>query len=157
MKHVITVLCENRAGVLSHIAGLFSSRGFNIDSLAVGETHDPAISRMTIVTEADERILEQIIKQLRKLIDVIKVSDLTGEDFVDRELVLVKVEAKPEKRPDVIEIAGIFRAQIVDVGRDSLTVQVSGSQNKIEAIVELLSAFGISEMVRTGRIAMKRD
>ncbi len=157
MKHVITVLCENRAGVLSHIAGLFSSRGFNINSLAVGETHDPSVSRMTIVSEADEKILEQIIKQLRKLIDVIKVQDLTGEDFIDRELILIKVEAKPEKRPEVIEIADIFRAQIVDVGKDSLAIQASGSQSKINALIELLSGFGIREIVRTGRIAMKRS
>ncbi len=157
MKHVITVLCENRAGVLSHIAGLFSSRGFNINSLAVGETHDPSVSRMTIVSEADERILEQIIKQLRKLIDVIKVQDLTGEDFIDRELILIKVEAKPEYRPQVIEIADIFRAQIVDVGKDSLAIQASGGQSKINALIELLSDFGIREIVRTGRIAMKRS
>ncbi len=156
MKHVITVLCENRAGVLSHIAGLFSSRGYNIDSLAVGETLDPSVSRMTIVSEADERILEQIIKQLRKLIDVIKVQDLTGEDFIDRELILIKVEAKPEMRPQVIEIAGIFRAQIVDVGKDSLAVQASGTQSKINAMIDLLSDIGIREIVRTGRIAMKR-
>ena len=157
MKHVITVLCENRAGVLSHIAGLFSSRGYNIDSLAVGETLDPSVSRMTIVSEADERILEQIIKQLRKLIDVIKVQDLTGEDFIDRELILIKVEAKPDKRPQVIEIAGIFRAQIVDVGKDSLAVQASGTQSKINAMIDLLSDIGIREIVRTGRIAMKRN
>ena len=157
MKHVITVLCENRAGVLSHIAGLFSSRGYNIDSLAVGETLDPSVSRMTIVSEADERILEQIIKQLRKLIDVIKVQDLTGEDFIDRELILIKVEAKPDKRPQVIEIAGIFRAQIVDVGKDSLAVQASGTQSKINAMIDLFSEFGIREIVRTGRIAMKRN
>ncbi len=157
MKHVITVLCENKAGVLSHISGLFSSRGYNINSLAVGETHDPSVSRMTIVSEADERILEQIIKQLRKLIDVIKVQDLTGEDFIDRELILIKVEAKPGKRPEVIEIADIFRAQIVDVGKDSLAVQASGSQSKINAMIDLLSEFGIREIVRTGRIAMKRN
>ncbi len=157
MKHVITVLCENRAGVLSHVAGLFSSRGFNINSLAVGETQDPSISRMTIVSEADDRILEQIIKQLRKLIDVIKVQDLTGEDFIDRELILVKVDAKQDKRPQVIEVANIFRAQIVDVGSDSLTIQSSGTQSKINAMIRLLSEFGIKEIVRTGRIAMKRS
>jgi acetolactate synthase I/III small subunit len=156
MKHVITVLCENRAGVLSHIAGLFSSRGYNINSLAVGETNDPTISRMTIVTDADERILEQVIKQLRKLIDIIKVQDLTGEDFIDRELVLVKVDAKAEKRAHIIEIAGIFRSQIVDIGKDNLTIQASGSQSKITALIELLSDCGIKEIVRTGRIAMKR-
>ncbi len=157
MKHVITVLCENKAGVLSHVAGLFSSRGFNINSLSVGETHDPSVSRMTIVSEADDRILEQIVKQLRKLIDVIKVQDLTGQDFIDREMVLIKVDVKPEKRPEVIEIANIFRAQIVDVAGENLAIQVSGSQSKIEAMIELLSEFGIKEMVRTGRIAMKRS
>jgi len=157
MKHIISVLCENRAGVLSHVAGLFSSRGFNIDSLAVGETHDAAVSRMTIVTEADERILEQIIKQLRKLIDVIKVQDLTGEDFVDRELIMVKVDAKPERRSEIMQIVNVFRAQIVDVNPQNMTIQAAGDQGKVNAVLQLLSEYGIKEIVRTGRIAMKRS
>ncbi len=157
MKHIISVLCENRAGVLSHVAGLFSSRGFNIDSLAVGETQDAAVSRMTIVTEADERILEQIIKQLRKLIDVIKVQDLTGEDFVDRELIMVKVDAKPERRSEIMQIVNVFRAQIVDVNPQNMTIQAAGDQGKVNAVLQLLSEYGIKEIVRTGRIAMKRN
>ncbi len=156
MKHTISVLVENKVGVLSHAAGLFSSRGFNIDSLAVGETHDPTISRMTIVVDADERILEQIMKQLRKLIDVIKVQDLTGEDFIDRELVLVKVDAKPQNRSQIMQVASTFRARVIDVNPKSLTVEVTGDKAKINAILELLREFGIKDIVRTGRIAMSR-
>jgi acetolactate synthase-1/3 small subunit len=156
MKHTISVLVENRAGVLSHISGLFSSRGFNIDSLAVGETHDPTVSRMTIVVDADERILEQIMKQLRKLIDVIKVQDLTGGDFIDRELVLIKVDAGPKKRSEIMQAVETFRARVVDVNPKSITVEVTGDRGKINAVLELMRGFGIKEVVRTGRIAMAR-
>lgn len=156
MKHTISVLVENRAGVLSHVAGLFSSRGFNIDSLAVGKTQDATVSRMTIVVDADEKILEQIIKQLHKLIDVIKVQDLTGEDFIDRELVLIKVDAKQEKRSEIMQVANTFRARVVDVNPKSLTVEITGNRGKINAMLELLQEFGIKEVVRTGSIAMVR-
>ena len=156
MKHIISVLVENKAGVLSHVAGLFSSRGFNITSLAVGETQDPTVSRMTIVVDADERILEQIMKQLHKLIDTIKVQDLTKEDFIDRELVLIKVDAKSVNRSEIMQVANAFRARIVDVNPKSLTIEVTGVQEKISAILELLREFGIKEIVRTGRIAMTR-
>ena len=156
MKHIISVLVENKSGVLSHVAGLFSSRGFNITSLAVGETQDPTVSRMTIVVDADERILEQIMKQLHKLIDTIKVQDLTKEDFIDRELVLVKVDAKAQNRSEIMQVANAFRARIVDVSPRSLTIEVTGAQGKIDAILELLREFGIKEIVRTGRIAMSR-
>ena len=156
MKHTISVLVENKAGVLSHVAGLFSSRGFNIDSLAVGETYDPTVSRMTIVVDADERILEQIMKQLHKLIDVIKVQDLTGEDFIDRELVLVKVDARPQNRSEIMQVANTFRARVIDVNPKSLTIEVTGDKGKVSAMVELLREFGIKEIVRTGRIAMSR-
>ena len=156
MKHIISVLVENKSGVLSHVAGLFSSRGFNIASLAVGETQDPTVSRMTIVVDADERILEQIMKQLHKLIDTIKVQDLTNEDFIDRELVLIKVDAKAQNRSEIMQVANAFRARIVDVSPRSLTIEVTGAQEKISAILELLREFGIKEIVRTGRIAMSR-
>ena len=156
MKHIISVLVENKVGVLSHVAGLFSSRGYNIDSVAVAETHEPAVSRMTIVVDADEKILEQIMKQLRKLIDVVKVQDVTGEDFLDRELVLVKVSAKIGQRSEIMQVADAFRARTVDVNPRSLTIEVTGNQTKIGAMLELLREFGIKEIVRTGRIAMSR-
>ncbi len=157
MKHTISVLVENRFGVLSHVSGLFSSRGFNIDSLAVGTTEDPTVSRMTLVVDADKRILEQVVKQLRKLIDVIKVQDITGQDFVDRELVLVKVNADSETRSEVMQIVDIFRAKIVDVSPKSVTVEITGDQGKNKGIIDLLKQFGIKEIVRTGRVAMTRD
>ena len=156
MKHIISVLVENKVGVLSHVAGLFSSRGYNIDSVAVAETHEPTVSRMTIVVDADEKILEQIMKQLRKLIDVVKVQDVTGEDFLDRELVLVKVSAKPGQRSEIMQIADAFRARTVDVNPKTLTIEVTGNQSKIGAMLELLREFGIKEIVRTGRVAMGR-
>jgi len=156
MKHIISVLVENKSGVLSHVAGLFSSRGFNISSLAVGETQDPTVSRMTIVVEADERILEQIMKQLNKLIDVIKVQDLTGQDFIDRELVLVKVDAKSSSRSEILQIANTFRARVVDVNPKTVTIEVTGHTKKINAMLQLLLEFGIKDIVRTGRIAMTR-
>lgn len=156
MKHVISVLVENRFGVLARISGLFSARGFNIDSLAVGETEDPTISRMTIVVEGDERILEQIAKQLHKLVDVVKVQDLTKEEYIDRELVLIKLKVTSRNRSEVIQIVDTFRAKIVDVNPETLTVEVTGDQSKIDAVMELLSSFGIREVVRTGRIALAR-
>ncbi len=156
MKHVISILVENRFGVLARISGLFSARGFNIDSLAVGETEDPTISRMTIVVEGDERILEQITKQLHKLVDVIKVQDLTKEEYIDRELVLIKLKVTSRNRSEVIQIVDTFRAKIVDVNPETLTVEVTGDQSKIDAVMELLSPFGIREVVRTGRIALAR-
>lgn len=156
MKHVISVLVENKFGVLARISGLFSARGFNIDSLAVGETDDPTISRMTIVTEGDERTLEQIAKQLRRLIDVIKVQDITKEDYIDRELALIKVSVTKESRSEIIQIADTFKAKIVNVGPQALTLEVTGEQSKIDAIIELLSSFGLREVVRTGRIAISR-
>jgi len=156
MKHTISVLVENKAGVLAHVAGLFSSRGFNIDSLAVGETKDSTVSRMTIVLDANDEVLEQVVKQLHKLIDVVKVQDLTGQDFIDRELVLIKVDAKPNKRSEIMQVANTFRGRIVDVKPRSLTIELTGNRNKIEAIVQFLKEFGIKEIVRTGSVAMAR-
>lgn len=154
MIHIIGILVENKFGVLAHVSGLFSARGFNITSLAVGETEDPTISRMTIAVEGDERTLEQIKKQLNKLIDVIKVYDLTGTDFLDRELVLIKVKVTADNRHEVVEIAETVGGVVSNVGSETLTIEAVGDQNKINALLELLKPFGIKEMVRTGRIAM---
>lgn len=156
MKHTISVLVENHFGVLTHVAGLFSARGFNIDSLAVGETHDPTVSRMTIVAHGDDRVVEQIIKQLNKLIDVIKVVDLSDEEIIERELVLVKINANAETRGDIMQIVNTFRAKIVDVNPKSITIEVTGAESKVDAMLELLSPFGLREVVRTGSVAMAR-
>lgn len=155
MKHTISVLVENHFGVLTRVAGLFSARGFNIDSLAVGETHDPSISRMTIVVTGDDRIVEQIVKQLDKLVDVIKVDDLNDDDVIDRELVLVKVDASGS-RNDIMQIVNTFRAKVVDVNPQTLTIEVTGGESKIDAMIELLLPFGIRETARTGLIALAR-
>ena len=156
MVHIVSVLVENQFGVLSRISGLFSARGFNIDSLAVGETDDPSVSRMTIAVHGDAKVLDQIMKQLNKLIDVIKVSDLSSDDMIDRELVLIKVTADAKSRPDLMQIVNTFRGKIVDVSPESLVVEVSGNKSKIDAILELLRPFGIREVVRTGTIALSR-
>ncbi|TLM79762.1 MAG: acetolactate synthase small subunit [Actinobacteria bacterium] len=156
MQHTISVLVENRPGVLQRVAGLFARRGFNIDSLAVGVTEDPTLSRMTIVVNAGDKPLEQITKQLHKLINVIKIQDLDPKDMVDRELVLYKVNAPAERRHEIIEIANVFRAKIVDVGKNSLTIEATGTADKLGAMEDLLRAYGIRELARTGRIALSR-
>lgn len=156
MKHTISVLVENHFGVLAHVAGLFSARGFNIDSLAVGETEDPTVSRMTIMAHGDDRVVEQIMKQLNKLIDVIKVQDLTGEEKISRELILIKVSAAASSRSDILQIVNTFRGKVVDVSAKSLTIEVTGSEEKIDAMLELMRPFGIKEVVRTGAIAIAR-
>lgn len=156
MRHTISVLVENKAGVLARIANLFSARGYNIDSLAVGETEDPSISRMTIVVRGDERILEQIEKQLNKLIDVIKVSDFIQTEHLERDLILIKVNADKNSRSEIMQIVDIFRAKIVDVANDSVIIEMTGTEEKIKAFVEIVRPFGIKEMVRTGIVAMGR-
>lgn len=156
MKHIVSALVENRPGVLVRIAGLFSRRGFNIDSLAVGPTEDPDISRMTIVVNVEDRPLEQVTKQLHKLINVIKLSDLRPDEAVDRELVLIKVKAAAAKRAEIIEVADIFRANIIDVSRDAVILEVTGTEQKIDAITSLLEPYGIKEFARTGMIALAR-
>lgn len=156
MKHTLSVLVENKPGVLARVSGLFSRRGFNIDSLAVGATEDPLISRMTIVVDVEEHSLEQVTKQLYKLINVIKISDLDPDEAVERELALFKVGADPSSRAEVIEIADIFRAKIVDVARNTVTIEVTGTGAKLEAIRDLLRPYGIREMARTGTIALGR-
>ena len=155
-RHVISVLVENRFGVLARIASLFSGRGFNIDSLTVAETEEPDVSRMTIVSTGDEQIIEQITKQLNKLIDVIKVSDLTGSQYIDRELALIKVSAENQARGEIIQIVDIFRAHIVDVSPTTLMIETTGDEEKLRAIIDMLSPYGIQEIVRTGKIAMLR-
>lgn len=157
MRHTISVLVVNEFGVLSRISGLFSGRGFNIESLTVAETMDPGVSRMTIVTRGDERIMEQINKQLNKLVSVIKVHDFTGEEYIERELALIKVTAKPESRGEILSIVDIFRARVVDVSPRSYSIEITGDSNKIEAITDLLRPFGIKEIARTGSVAMARS
>jgi len=156
MKHIISALVENKAGVLAHIAGLFSARSFNIESLTVGTTEEPAVSRMTIVAEGDEAILEQIRKQLGKVIDVLKVTDMSGKQFVERDLALIKVTAPPAVRPEMVSLVEVFRGRVVDVSARDMVVEVSGPEAKIEACVALLRPYGIKDLVRTGVVAMLR-
>ena len=155
-RHVISVLVENQFGVLARVAGLFSGRGFNIDSLTVAETEDPGISRMTIVSTGDDNIIEQITKHLNKLIDAIKVTDLTMENHIERELALIRVSADGNKRSEIIQIVDIFRARIVDVSPYSLIIEATGTEDKLVAIIDLLRPYGIQELVRTGKAAILR-
>ena len=155
--HMISVLVENQFGVLSRISGLFAARGFNIDSLAVGETHDPSISRITLVVRGADTMIEQVQKQLNKLVEVIKVANLTEiGDFVDRELVLVKVAAPSGRRGEIIEIANLFKAKTIDVTAESLTLEIVGTQDKVATFLQLLEPYGIMELARTGRVALMR-
>jgi acetolactate synthase-1/3 small subunit len=156
MRHTISVLVENEFGVLSRVAGLFSGRGFNIESLSVAPTLDPSISRMTIVTSGDDKILEQIGKQLNKLIDTIKIIDFTGEDYVEREMALIKVSAEEHTRAEILRICDIFRGKVVDVTVKSYTIEVTGSPAKINAILDLLRPLGVKELVRSGPIVIGR-
>jgi len=157
MRHILSVTVENEPGVLSRVAGLFSGRGFNIESLNVGPTLDPGVSVMTITTEGDEQIIEQIVKQLRKLITVIKVVDLTDLKSVLREMVLLKVNANDANRAEILRTVDIFRCKVVDVSIDELTIEATGNYEKISAIVGLLTRFGIKEISRSGMVAMKRS
>lgn len=156
VMHVLSILVENKSGVLSRVTGLISRRGFNIESLAVGPTEDPTMSRITVVVNADDVAYEQITKQLNKLIAVYKIVDLTDDGSVERELALFKVAAPPEKRSEIIEIANVFRANIVDVGRNSLTIEATGDEDKLKGMEDLFRAYGIKEMARTGIIALAR-
>jgi len=156
MNHIISVLVENKAGVLAKISGLFSRRGFNIESLAVGTTDDEKISRITIVVNAEEHSIEQIIKQLYKLINVIKIQELDPSNIVERELVLIKVNADSKTRPEILEIVTVFRANIVDVAKKTIMIEITGNSRKVKGLEELLRPFGILELVRTGKIACSR-
>ena len=157
MKHKVAVLVENNPGVLAKVANLFSRRGYNIDSLVVSDTEDKSISRMTIVVDGDAKTVEQVTKQLHKLVDVIKVNDLTNDDTVCRQLLLVRVAADRETRGEIIQLMDIFRARIIDIGRRSLIIEATGDESKIEAILKSLQPFGIQEIVKTGISAMVRS
>jgi acetolactate synthase-1/3 small subunit len=157
MQHVLSVLVRNRAGVLTRVSGLFSRRGYNIESLVVGTTEKDGISRMTIVVNGDDNIIEQVIKQLYKLIDVIKVQDITNDAFVDRELVLIRVQVTKENRTEIMDtVLHVFRARIVDISANSMMIEATGDSGKIEAIEAYLRSFGIKEMARTGKVALTR-
>ncbi len=156
MRHTISVLVENKFGVLTRIAGLFSGRGYNIDTLNVAPTQDPSASRMTIVTRGDDATLEQIVKQLNKLVEVLKVIDFREGEYVDRELILVKVSVDSKSRAEVMQITDIFRAKIVDVQPKSVTIEITGSEDKVEKFIDLMKAFGILDLTRTGKVAMPR-
>ena len=157
MQHIISVLVENKFGVLSRVSGLFSGRGFNIESLSVGPTLDPTVSMMTIVTEGDDRIIEQITKQLNKLVDVIKVVDLTEKEYVERETALIKINTRTDDRAEALRVTDIFRAKIVDSTPNTYTIEITGDVKKIDAIIHLLRPLGIKELIRTGRIAIARE
>jgi acetolactate synthase-1/3 small subunit len=156
-KHIFSILVDNQPGVLSRIASLFSGRGYNIESLCVAETMEPDVSRITMVTQGDANVIEQIKKQLFKLINVIKVYDLTTEKSIQRELILIKVAAKPEHRAEILRIVDIFRAKVVDVGPEHYTIEVTGTEDKLDAILTLLKPMGIKNIARTGRIALLRE
>ena len=156
-KHVLSILVENQPGVLSRISGLFGGRGYNIDSLCVAETTEPHVSRITIVATANRVVLEQIMKQLHKLINVMKVIELTGTEFVQREMALIKVNAKPEHRAEILRIVDIFRAKIIDVGLEHYTIEITGDEDKLFAILSLLKPLGIKEIAKTGIIALSRE
>ena len=155
-KHTISVLVENHFGVLARVSGMFSSRGYNINSLCVGETENAAISRMTVVVRGDDNVLVQIIQQLHKLVDVIEVSDLTAGSFIECELVMVRVAAKGRQRSEVVELASIFDAKVVDVGLECMTIQITGSERKVQSFIDMMNPFGIQELVRTGEISIAR-
>ena len=156
MRHTISVLVENKFGVLTRVAGLFSGRGYNIDTLNVGPTHDSGLSRMTIVTTGDDTTLEQIVKQLNKLPNVIKVQNFREGEYVDRELVLVKVGVDSKSRAEVMQITDIFRAKIVDVQPKSLTIEITGNDSKVEKFIDLMNSFDVQEITRTGQVALPR-
>jgi len=157
MKHIISALVENKAGVLAHVSGMFASRGFNIDSLSVAETDDPGFSRMTLVTSGDEAILEQIRKQLAKVIDVIKIQDFSGQKFVERELMLIRVNAPATRRGEILEIVNVFRGKVVDISHKHVVIELSGPREKLGAFTLMMKPFGIKELVRSGSIAIIRD
>jgi acetolactate synthase-1/3 small subunit len=157
MKHIISALVENKPGVLAHVAGMFAARAFNIDSLAVGRTEDPALSRMTIVVVGDDRVVEQVRKQLAKVVPVVKVQDFAGQPVVARDLMLISISAPPDKRPEILSLIEMFKGKVVDIGQKVLMVEVSGPESKIEAFINVCSPYGIKSVARTGTIAMPRQ
>ena len=157
MKHIISALVENKPGVLAHVAGMFAARGFNIDSLVVGRTEEEAISRMTIVVIGDDRIVEQVRKQLARIVPVVKVQDFAGRPVVARDLMLIAITAAPEKRPEVLSMIEMFKGKVVDIGQKYIMVEVSGPEEKIEAFINICRPYGIKSVARTGTIAMPRQ
>ncbi len=157
MRHTISILTENTFGVLTRVAGLFSGRGYNIDSLNVAPTHDPKISRMTVVTRGDDATVEQIVRQLNKLVNVLEVTDFRDYEYIDRELVLVKVKVDGKQRSEVMQITDIFRTKIVDVQPASMTIEVTGNETKVTKFIELMGNFGVLELTRTGKVALSRQ
>ncbi len=156
MKHIISALVQNKPGVLAHVAGMFAARAFNIDSLAVGRTDDPSLSRMTIVVVGDDRVVEQVRKQLEKIVPVVKVQDYVGQNVVARDLMLLSVCTPPEKRPEILSLIEMFNAKVVDIGPKFVMVEVSGPENKIEAFIDACRPYGVKNVVRTGTVAMSR-
>jgi acetolactate synthase-1/3 small subunit len=156
MRHVLSALVQNVPGVLSHISGMLASRGYNIDSLAVGETENPRLSRMTFVVMGDDAVLEQVRKQLEKIVTVVRVDDVSSRDYVERDLMLIKVTSPPGRRSEIRELADIFRGRIVDVAPETVIIEISGQERKVQSFIELMRPFGIVELVRTGRVAMVR-
>lgn len=156
MRHVISAYVQNTPGVLAHVAGMFSARGYNIDSLVVGRTEDPKFSRMTIVVVGDDRILEQVRKQLAKIVEVVRVRDFKDADYVERDLMLVRIAAEPNVRGEIVQLANLFRGRVIDVARNSLTVELAGTEAKVEAFLDLVRPYGIRELARTGVIALQR-
>ncbi|GAC1469960.1 MAG: acetolactate synthase small subunit [Isosphaeraceae bacterium] len=156
MRHVLSALVQNQPGVLAHVSGMFASRGFNIDSLAVGETEDPQLSRISFVVMGDDRTLEQVRKQLEKIVTVVKVHDLSREDYVERDLMLIRVDSPPDRRAEIQGLVVIFRGRIVDVSPDQMMIEISGQERKIEAFIDAIRPYGIRELARTGRIALVR-
>jgi len=157
MKHIISALVENKPGVLAHVAGMFAARAFNIDSLAVGRTEDPKLSRMTIVVVGDDKVLEQVRKQLAKIVPVVKVQDFAGQPVVARDLMLIAISAPPEKRPEILSLIEMFKGKVVDIGQRFVMVEVSGPEEKIEAFIDVCKPYGIKNVARTGTIAMPRQ
>lgn len=157
MKHVISALVENKPGVLAHVAGMFAARAFNIDSLAVGRTEDPKLSRMTIVVVGDDKVLEQVRKQLAKIVPVVKVQDFAGQPVVARDLMLITISAPAEKRPEILSLIEMFKGKVVDIGQRFVMVEVSGPEEKIEAFIDVCKPYGIKNVARTGTIAMPRQ
>lgn len=157
MKHIISALVENKPGVLAHVAGMFAARAFNIDSLVVGRTEEPDLSRMTIVVVGDDRVVEQVRKQLEKVVPVVKVQDFTGQPLVARDLMLIAISAPPAKRPEILALIEMFRGKVVDIGQKFLMIEISGPEEKIEAFIEVCRPYGIKSVARTGTIAMPRQ
>ncbi len=156
MRHVLSAVVQNQPGVLAHVSGMLASRGFNIDSLAVGETENPHLSRITVTVNGDDRLLEQVRKQLEKIVTVVKVHDISREDFVERDLMLIKIDAAPDQLAEIKALADIYRGRIVDVGAEQVLIEISGQEKKIEAFIEAVRPYGIRELARTGRIALVR-